>query len=801
MSSISPDLKPIGAFQRRKVIWDSGSASSTTSTSKKKKKKKGRTTDPAKSSYQFENFEYKDDIRILRVLAGKGDEPLRCMLFPSSLLSRVSQSKSEQHEYKALSYWWGEDEPTHAITLYDDTGVREGLENRTPTLPSGTFYVRSNLAAALKHFRREGEDINFWVDAICINQTDLLEKTAQVSMMDEIYSKAQSVCVWLGAGNPKTEETFNFLRQILDLREFDRLIRTKRTPRNWMLVINLLKNRWFSRRWVIQELVLAKSATVHWGSQVMVWSDFAEAIALFMTKLTEIQEMLRDLTSHPPYSASDDTQIRELDPRVLGANALVDATSNLFRRSADGRVQERLVNLEVLVSSHFVAFEASEPRDTIYAVLSLAQDTEFRPKLRRARSWEMKPRRPYFITSILPIIMRTFVALLRKLFPFAWAEDKPQRTKTTYFGNLDQRVAPDYDKPLVDVCADFVDYCIEKSQSLDIICRHWAPDLAASIQLETMTFERVGNMNEEEKMPSWIPSISGQAYSGPSGVLKPRTNSDSLVGSADHRKQKPYNASKGLRPYVKFGKFSDDHKQKHGSRLPTPNRTSPVGLEKKKETDPDVVEPQVPRPRKFDGTLFVKGFRLQAIEKISGRVLDGVIPKEALEFADWDGSDDNIDKVPDMLWRTLVADRGPNGLPPPAWYGRACLECLMQCNSSGDLNTKDIRNHKDTPETMRVFLERVQSVVWSRKFFLGDHEGFPPPIFGLVPKTARPGDIICILYGCSVPVVLRKIKKRDVYEFVGECYVYGMMDGEAMPFARVGVPEYPYSEKKGFTIV
>jgi hypothetical protein len=314
MSSISPDLKPIGAFQRRKVIWDSGSASSTTSTSKKKKKKKGRTTDPAKSSYQFENFEYKDDIRILRVLAGKGDEPLRCMLFPSSLLSRVSQSKSEQHEYKALSYWWGEDEPTHAITLYDDTGVREGLENRAPTLPSGTFYVRSNLAAALRHFRREGEDVNFWVDAICIDQTNLREKTAQVSMMDEIYSEAESVCVWLGAGNPETGETFDFLRQILDLRVFDRVIKSKETPRHWMLVVNLLKTHWFSRRWVIQELVLAKSATVHWGSQVMVWSDFAEAIALFMTKLTEIQEILRDLTPHAPYSSSDNAQIRELDP-------------------------------------------------------------------------------------------------------------------------------------------------------------------------------------------------------------------------------------------------------------------------------------------------------------------------------------------------------------------------------------------------------------------------------------------------------------------------------------------------------
>jgi hypothetical protein len=40
------------------------------------------------------------------------------------------------------------------------------------------------------------------------------------------------------------------------------------------------------------------------------------------------------------------------------------------------------------------------------------------------------------------------------------------------------------------------------------------------------------------------------------------------------------------------------------------------------------------------------------------------------------------------------------------------------------------------------------------------------------------GDLICILFGCSVPVILRK-HKDGFYEFVGESYIYGKMDGEA----------------------
>lgn len=49
---------------------------------------------------------------------------------------------------------------------------------------------------------------------------------------------------------------------------------------------------------------------------------------------------------------------------------------------------------------------------------------------------------------------------------------------------------------------------------------------------------------------------------------------------------------------------------------------------------------------------------------------------------------------------------------------------------------------------------------------------------GLAPMAAQIEDIICILYGCSVPVVLRPHKGG--FQFVGECYIHGMMDGEAV---------------------
>ena len=51
---------------------------------------------------------------------------------------------------------------------------------------------------------------------------------------------------------------------------------------------------------------------------------------------------------------------------------------------------------------------------------------------------------------------------------------------------------------------------------------------------------------------------------------------------------------------------------------------------------------------------------------------------------------------------------------------------------------------------------------------------------GFVPRTAREGDFVCILLGCSVPVILRPSIISSGFYFVGECYIHGLMEGEWM---------------------
>jgi hypothetical protein len=213
------------------------------------------------------------------------------------------------------------------------------------------------------------------------------------------------------------------------------------------------------------------------------------------------------------------------DMRALGANTLVEATSNLFRKSNNGEILERLLSLETLVST-LLAFEASDPKDTVYAVLSIANDTPYSDSNSAART----------IASHAASAVSTPAGV-----------GVPTQTVG------DHRITPNYDKSLADICTDFVDYCIEKSESLDIICRHWAPVAKGRRRSFTGT-----NTDQQVFMPTWISLISGSAFGTPEQRLQGRSNGDSLVGTPSRQHQKNYNASAGLKPAAHITRHVDD---------------------------------------------------------------------------------------------------------------------------------------------------------------------------------------------------------------------------------------------------
>ena len=90
-----------------------------------------------------------------------------------------------------------------------------------------------------------------------------------------------------------------------------------------------------------------------------------------------------------------------------------------------------------------------------------------------------------------------------------------------------------------------------------------------------------------------------------------------------------------------------------------------------------------------------------------------------------------------------------------------------------------------SPGIVFDFLNRIQSVIWGRILATLDR-GYVV----LGPRSCEAGDLVCILRGCSVPVLLRRNGDLGTYTFIGECYVHGMMDGEAKEQEDLPVKEY-----------
>lgn len=83
--------------------------------------------------------------------------------------------------YHAISYTWGDPDSNTTILINDQP-----------------FSVRKNCEFALKQARWHGKSRYYWVDAICIDQGNLNEKSKQVEMMGRIYKRAEHVLAYVG---------------------------------------------------------------------------------------------------------------------------------------------------------------------------------------------------------------------------------------------------------------------------------------------------------------------------------------------------------------------------------------------------------------------------------------------------------------------------------------------------------------------------------------------------------------------------------------------------------------------------
>ncbi|KAK0937425.1 hypothetical protein LTR29_011057 [Friedmanniomyces endolithicus] len=124
----------------------------------------------------------KNHIRILDLLQGSGDDPIRVKI------QHWDVHDERERAYAALSYTWGGDPKVDRQVVY--FGSRRSNKHFR--------YVTNNLMAFLKRIRQPGYGTCVWADALCIDQGNEKEKAEQVGLMTLIYPQAVQVLVWLG---------------------------------------------------------------------------------------------------------------------------------------------------------------------------------------------------------------------------------------------------------------------------------------------------------------------------------------------------------------------------------------------------------------------------------------------------------------------------------------------------------------------------------------------------------------------------------------------------------------------------
>ncbi|KAL5323871.1 hypothetical protein ACEPPN_008413 [Leptodophora sp. 'Broadleaf-Isolate-01'] len=187
------------------------------------------------------------EIRVLELLPGSEEQPIHCLLTIEHLW--------DDPRYEALSYAWGSSAETKPMQL-----------NKT------SFEITSNLEIALRHLRHEQESRRLWVDALCINQNDPIEKQTQVKLMSEIYPAAENVLCWLGPEEDDSAFVMQRLQELADAKarrrgsssseDSDLDIDSGADPhyedkeRFYQGLFKLLSRQWWSRLWTCQEFAL-----------------------------------------------------------------------------------------------------------------------------------------------------------------------------------------------------------------------------------------------------------------------------------------------------------------------------------------------------------------------------------------------------------------------------------------------------------------------------------------------------------------------------------------------------------------
>ncbi|CAM1503541.1 Fc.00g011320.m01.CDS01 [Cosmosporella sp. VM-42] len=570
--------------------------------------------------------------------------------------------------YNSLSYQWGVDKPFKRIFIGDRY-----------------IDIAKNLSICLSHMSDYiGEKI--WIDALCINQQDDIEKSRQVLRMTSIYKQACKVLVWLGPSADGSDEALDGITRyggaavkagLLDLeREYlsrwpdigDDPGRLKTKEKVSMLICKateadgdagrvgerfprvafaaLSHREYFNRVWVKQEVTLARNAVVMCGRKSTDPESFHAAILFhgLLVMWEGVEWSAGRLTRFPGPFSMEELMAASTPWDLLKTVSVNPAIGSLFAARRKHQISQEMRPLHELLHTSYVrsgaiGLQCKDPRDKIFGLLGIVGDA------------------------------------------------------------AELGIVSDYSKTAEEVYEGVARAMITKQGHIDILkwCRSrrcdpptWVPDFNADIaypwtdEMGTPLFKAATSRAQTQETPDTYPA-------DPKSIRLRGVYLEAVtaVGSA----------------YI------------------------------------------------YDAE---ETFNQMAVRKMFQELRDFLESKSIYAKKDWI----------DANWRIPICDRERQ--PESGYFQRATDSSKEEFIA---LSTK-LMDENVMAQTLS-YQASMEYVDGARPILSGN--GY----VGLGPKETQPGDIICLLFGASVPFVLRP-SDNGAYFLVGEAYVYGVMDGEAM---------------------
>ncbi|KAK8108495.1 hypothetical protein PG984_014296 [Apiospora sp. TS-2023a] len=569
------------------------------------------------------------------------------------------ESLESNARYAALSYVWGTPNTTRPNRIMLD-GV---LCKVTPNLLSALEMVEKAMVKDT-HTTATPPPL-IWADQLCINQADNTEKSKQVALMGELYARAQTVYICLGA--PETaQEAVHLITEVsqridqdkahyggiqhipnpdvsdLDWECYNRL--------NWDAFRTMLQQVWFSRVWVVQEAGLARHAVALYGNCSFEWSS----LMLVLTWLSESGYKLRRFHNIPGWT-----------------------THQLHAA---------------------YQFQATNPRDYIFAFLG--HPSANLPSATNARA---------------PLIV------------------------------------PDYVAPVTSVFIQFARKWLEISRT---------PHMLSCVNHKSLPSTHLGNVGDGHRQldsPSWCPRWTHLPLGGSRFVDESSNHAYSAASSTEFQFQilpNDHLVVRGFSYDVVIETFASL------DELPDPLRD--VRIEDSKFSTHDLSN--------LTKLAFLCCKALDAAEESSSG--SELSMKDILHHfaATATASTSNRDRdqlLANFKASVLAAQQVSRNMPEavPDQYKDA-LDRLADYFQLIDLIEPD--------NYLVRFMASIEDSLFQRRLFL-----CRTGVVGLGPPVVEKGDQCCIIAGGQVPYVLRPFGDTG-YFFVGECYINGIMDGEAV---------------------